>query len=52
MKTTQITQTKIVTCGNLFDLENAFCSKNLISRALSHKACKEKSMEKLLNQAK
>uniref|UniRef100_A0A7C9DBZ3 Uncharacterized protein n=1 Tax=Opuntia streptacantha TaxID=393608 RepID=A0A7C9DBZ3_OPUST len=25
-------------CGNLFDLENAFCSKNLISRALSHKA--------------
>lgn len=34
------------TCGNLLEVENAFCSKNLISRVLSHIALREHKSNK------
>ena len=34
-------QTESETWGSLLEVENAFCSRNLISRVLSHIACRE-----------
>jgi hypothetical protein len=33
------------TWGNLFEVENAFCSKNLISRVLSHIAFSKQKLD-------
>jgi hypothetical protein len=37
------------TWGNLLEVENAFCSKNLISKVLSHIALKEHKSNKAKN---
>ena len=36
------------TCGSLFEFENAFCSRNLNSRVLSHKAFTQKKQTKTI----
>jgi hypothetical protein len=35
-----------LTWGNLLEVENAFCRKNLISSVLSHIACRQHNAEK------